>query len=145
MAILNLDDWATIIQANPILDAQQCNDLRESVHAGVFDDTKMIKIFQYSSFIDFNNSHPDLWRIWKNFVKNYLFADNPTEEEENDPNYVYDVISLQKGNFVEREIDKINNFPSLLKDELFLECNDQMGGCESSNFQARIDEVLSRQ
>ena len=145
MAIIPLDDWQVIIQANPILDGQQCNDLRESVHAGVFDDTKMNKIFQYSGFIDFVNSHPDLWRIWINFVKNYLFDDNPTPEEEEDPNYIYDVIPLQKGNLIEREIDKITNFPETLKDQFFLECNTDMGGCNSSKFQAKIDEVLSRQ
>jgi hypothetical protein len=139
MAILNLDDWAVIIQANPILDAQQCNDLRESVHAGVFDDTKMIKVFQYSGSVDFVNSHSDLWRIWKNFVKNYLFDDNPTPEEEDDPNYIYDVITKNKGDFLEREIDKITNFPVQLRNEMLIEVGEQMGGNLSTKLQTQID------
>jgi hypothetical protein len=141
MAGIPLDDWQDIILADPILDAQQCNDLRESVHAGVFNDIKMNKIFQYSGFIDFVNSHPDLWRIWKNFIKNYLFDDNPTPAEEDDPNYIYDVITLQHGNLVEREIDKINNFPVQLRNELFIEAGEEMGGCDSAKFQAEIDKL----
>ena len=101
----------------------------------------MNKIFQYSGSIDFVNSHSDLWRIWKNFVKNYLFDDDPTEAEENDPSYIYDVITLQKGNFLEREIDKINNFPVQLRNELLIEVGEQMGGNNSSKLQTAIDLV----
>ena len=139
MAILDLDDWAAIIQADPILDAQQCNDLRESVHAGVFDDVKMNKVFQYSEAIDFVNSHPDLWRIWKNFVKNYLFDDDPPEPEP--PDYVWDVITKQKGDFLEREIDKISGFPVQLRNETLIEVGEEMGGNESTKLQAAIDEL----
>ncbi len=139
MAILNLDDWAVIIQANPILDGQQCNDLRESVHAGVFDDTKMVKIFQYCGSIDFINSHSDLWRIFKNFVKNYAFDDDAPEPEP--PDYIWDVITLQKGNFIEREIDKISNFPVQLRNETIIELGEEMGGCDSTKLQAAIDEL----
>ena len=137
MAILNLDDWADIIQANPILNAQQCNDLRESVHAGVFDDTKMNKFFQYSAAIDFVNSHRDLWRITKNFVKNYLFDDDPPEPEP--PDYVWDVITKRKGDFLEREIDKIDGFPTELRNEILIEVGQEMGGCLSTKLQTEID------
>ena len=137
MAILDLNDWAAIIQANPILDAQQCNDLRESVHAGVFDDTKMNKVFQYSESIDFVNSHPDLWRIWKNFVKNYMFDDDAPEPEPSD--YIWDVITKWKGDFLEREIDKITGFPVQLRNETLIEIGEEMGGNESTKLQAAID------
>lgn len=139
MAILNLNDWFDIIQSNPVLDDQQCSDLRESVHAGVFDDTKMVKIFQYCGAIDFVNSHSDLWRIYKNFVKNYAFDDDPTPEEEEDPNYIWDVITKKKGDFIKREIDKISNFPIQLRNETIIELGQQMGGCLSSKLQTAID------
>ena len=137
MAILDLDAWAAIIAVSPILDAQQCNDLRESVHAGVFDDAKMIKVFQYSGAIDFVNSHPDLWRIWKNFVKNYLFDDDAPEPEPVD--YVWDIITKKKGDFLEREIDKITNFPVQLRNEMLIEVGQEMGGNLSTKLQTQID------
>ncbi len=137
MAILNLDDWADIIQANPILNAQQCNDLRESVHAGVFDDTKMNKFFQYSAAIDFVNSHRDLWRITKNFVKNYLFDDDAPDPEP--PDYVWDVITKRKGDFLEREIDKIDGFPVQLRNEILIKVGNEMGGCLYTKVQTAID------
>ena len=137
--ILNLDDWVDIIQANPILDDQQCNDLKESVHAGVFDDTKMVKIFQYCGSIDFVNSHIVLWRIFKNFVKNYAFDDDAPEPEPVD--YVWDVITKRKGDFIEREIDKITNFPVQLRDETIIELGNDMGGCLSTKLQTAIDEL----
>jgi len=139
MAILNLDDWAAIIQADPVLNDQQCNDLRESVHAGVFDETKMVKIFQYCGFIDFNNSHTDLWRIYKNFVKNFAFDDDAPEPEP--PNYVWDVITKNKGDFIEREIDKIDNFPVQLRNETIIELGEEMGGNLSTKLQAAIDAL----
>ncbi len=139
MAILNLDDWADIIQANPILDDQQCSDLQESVHAGVFDDTKMVKIFQYCGVIDFVNSHIVLWRIFKNFVKNYAFDDDAPEPEP--PDYVWDVITKRKGDFLEREIDKITNFPIQLRNETIIELGNEMGGCLSTKLQTAIDAL----
>ena len=140
MAIIPLDDWTAIIQADPILDAQECNDLRESMDAGVFDDVKMNKIFRACDHIDFVNSHSDSWKIFITMVKNYLFDDDPPDPEPDD--YVWDVISKQKGDFIEREIDKIDNFPADLITATFQAIKDHPpGGNNSNKLQARLDAL----
>ena len=138
MAIIPLDDWIAIVANDPVLDAQQVNDIRESMHAGVFDDIKLNKIYSAAENINWTLSHVDLWRVFKTVTKNYLFDDDAPDPEP--PDYVWDVITKQKGDLVSREIDKIGgDFPLALRNETLIEIGLEMGGNLSTKLQAKID------
>lgn len=139
MAIIPLDDWVAIIQEDPILDAQKCNDLRESMNAGVFDDVKMNKIFRACDIIDFINSHIDLHRIFITEMGNYAFDDDAPDPEP--PDYVWDVISKRKGDFLARELYRIDTFPEILITATLIYLRDNMGGNLSTKLQAKFDNI----
>lgn len=134
---LTLDEWIVIIQTNNTLDAKQCNDLRESMHKGIFDLTKIKKVFQACSFIDFDNSHLDLWRILTNVCCNHLFDD---EAPENDSEFIYDTISKILGDTFLRELDKAT-IPTLLRTEILIAIGNQHNGNLSTKLQTEIDKV----
>jgi len=133
---LTLDDWAVVIQTSPILSSEQCNDLRESIHAGVFDLTKIKKVFLACSYIDFVNSHIDLWQILIDTCTNHLFDDDAPEPEPID--YIWDIISRVDGDSFLRELDKAS-IPIQLRTNILLAIGSQHNENLSTKLQDEID------
>ena len=135
-----LSEWLPDLQAqNGILSAQDCNDIREAMHMGVFDDVRMNQIFNACGLIDFANSHRDIDQIFIDVIVNYAFDDDPPDPEPVD--YVYDVITKQKGDFLNRELPKITTLPTSLLNATLVYLRDNMGGNESSKLQATFDAL----
>ena len=136
---LSLDQWIITIQASPILSGQQCNDLRESMHAGAFDLTKIKKVFQACSYVDFDNSHIVLSRILINVCCNYLFDD---EAPGDDTGFIYDTIPKTLGDTFLRELDKAV-IPTQLRTDILIAVGNQHNGNLSTKLQTEIDNVIT--